>query len=102
MRIPKFQELEKDVEAHLRNEVLKLGGKAYKFVSPANRSVPDRIIIMPGGRVIFVEVKTTKGKLTKGQEREIKFLADMGCSVFTVYGKKEVDEIIRLIKNGRI
>lgn len=35
------------------------GGRALKFVSPGNRGVPDRIILMPGAKVYWVEVKTT-------------------------------------------
>ena len=39
--------LEKDIEEKLRNKVKKLGGKAYKFVSPGNAGVPDRLVILP-------------------------------------------------------
>ena len=45
---------EKDIERFLVNGVKKLGGVAYKFVSPGNAGVPDRLIVMPGGRVYFV------------------------------------------------
>ena len=48
---------EKDVEAYLRDQVKGKGGKAYKFVSPGNDGVPDRMICMPGERVFFVELK---------------------------------------------
>ena len=60
--------LEKDIERHLVAEVRKRGGEAYKFVSPAQRGVADRIVVMPG-RVWFVELKRPGGKLTPLQER---------------------------------
>ena len=46
--------LEKDIEKILVNEVKKLGGRAYKWVSPGNDGVPDRIVILPGMRPAFV------------------------------------------------
>ena len=48
---------ERDIEVLLRDGVKQLGGKAYKWVSPGNAGVPDRIVILPGGKVIFVELK---------------------------------------------
>ncbi|ECS0227396.1 VRR-NUC domain-containing protein, partial [Salmonella enterica] len=45
------------IEKHLVTEVKKAGGIAYKFVSPGRRSVPDRIVLLPGGRLVFVECK---------------------------------------------
>ena len=60
--------LEKDIEKKLGNEIKKLGGLYYKFVSPSLPGVPDRIVIMPGGRVIFVELKTETGRLAAIQK----------------------------------
>ena len=48
-------ERESIIEKHLVAEVKKAGGRAYKFVSPGRRSVPDRIVLLPGGRLVFVE-----------------------------------------------
>lgn len=45
-------------------EVRKLGGRAYKWVSPGNDGVPDRIAIFPGKAPVFVELKTDTGKLS--------------------------------------
>lgn len=49
--------LEKDVEAKLRRGVKALGCLCLKFVSPGYVGVPDRVILIPGGRLIFVELK---------------------------------------------
>ena len=48
---------EKDIEKYLRDRIREIGGKAYKFVSPGNNGVPDRLVCLPGGRVVFVELK---------------------------------------------
>ena len=52
------------------------GGLARKFVSPNQRGVPDRIVVWPGGRVHFVELKTRNGKLSKLQISEQKKLME--------------------------
>ncbi len=49
--------LEKDVEKHFKAIVEDAGGEFLKFVSPGHAGVPDRIVLLPGGRIIFVEFK---------------------------------------------
>lgn len=61
--------LEKTIEQALVKRVKSLGGIAYKFTSPANRSVPDRICLLPEGRLVFVECKRPGGKPTSNQLR---------------------------------
>ena len=77
---------EKDIERFLVNGVKKLGGVAYKFVSPGNAGVPDRLIVMPGGRVYFVELKTDAGYATVLQKRQMDRLLRLGCDVNLVRG----------------
>ena len=69
---------EKDVEKLLTEEVKHLGGRAYKWTSPGNAGVPDRIVIFPGRQPMFVELKTDKGTLSR--------LLDLGQEVQVVYG----------------
>lgn len=69
---------EKEIEKILVDEVRKLGGRAYKFVSPGNDGVPDRIVIFPDGRPIFTELKTDTGKLSALQSMQLKRLDDLG------------------------
>lgn len=52
---------ESKVEMILVRGIRKLGGWAYKWVSPGNDGVPDRIVILPGQRPIFVELKAERG-----------------------------------------
>ena len=53
--------LESEIEKKLVREIRKMGGMAYKFVSPGNTGVPDRIVILPGV-ITFVELKTETGR----------------------------------------
>ena len=82
--------LEKDIEKLFRDEIKKAGGKAYKFTSPGNDGVPDRIVMLPDGRIVFVELKTDTGKLSKLQELQCRQIADLGQPVRVLHGLAEV------------
>lgn len=73
--------LEKDVEAALVRRVKTLGGLCEKFTSPGRRSVPDRLVTLPGGQIVFVELKRPGGKPTEGQERDHAKRRELGCDV---------------------
>lgn len=73
--------LEKHIEAALVARVKALGGTAEKFTSPAKRSVPDRLITLPGGRIIFVEVKNVGKTPTLAQEADHARRRALGCDV---------------------
>lgn len=77
---------ERDIENILTTEVRRLGGRAFKWVSPGNDGVPDRIVIFPGKVLVFVELKTDTGKLSAVQSVQIKRLADLGQAVYVIYG----------------
>ena len=55
--------LESKIENKLEIEVKKRGGMALKFVSPGLAGVPDRIVLMPKGKVAFVELKAPGKKM---------------------------------------
>ena len=73
--------LEKDIENALVRKVKKLGGMCEKFTSPGRRSVPDRIITLPSGKIVFVEVKNTGKKPTELQLRDHERRRALGCDV---------------------
>jgi hypothetical protein len=75
---------EAQIEKKVCDYVKSKGGIAYKFVSPARRSVPDRMIILPNGILFFIEFKKPGGRLTSGQEREIKRLRDLEQRVYVI------------------
>ena len=94
--------LEKDIEAYLVRRVKDAGGRAYKFVSPAHRGVADRIVVLPGGRVWFVEVKKEGGRLSPLQRVFLDEIKGLGCSYEIVWSKEDVDAFIaRVSEPGR-
>lgn len=80
-------ERENLIEKHLVAEVKKAGGMAYKFVSPGRRSVPDRIVLLPGGRLVFVECKAPGKAPRADQLREHERLRALGFTVVVLAGK---------------
>lgn len=72
---------EKTIEEALVKRVKALGGMAEKFTSPSKRSVPDRIVTLPGGRIIFVELKAPGKKPTMRQELDHQRRRNLGCDV---------------------
>ena len=73
--------LEKQIEAALVRRVKELGGLCEKFVSPGRRSVPDRIVTLPGGRIVFIELKAPSKNPTELQERDHARRRALGCDV---------------------
>lgn len=90
--------LEKDVERLLVKGIKELGGVAYKFVSPGNSGVPDRVVVLPDGMVIFVELKTNTGRLSAIQTRQIVRLEQLGCEVRVLYGAEDVKDFLERLK----
>jgi hypothetical protein len=88
---------EKDVEKRLVFGIKALGGEAYKFASPSRRGVADRLVVMPGGRVFFVEVKTETGKLSPSQEFFRSEITNLGGNYACVHGAADVDRFLRWV-----
>ena len=88
---------ENQVESYLHKRVVAAGGMTYKWVSPNMVGVPDRIVIMPGGRVYFVEVKSMDGKLAPHQIRRLAELDALGVNVRALFGTEEVDKFVEKI-----
>ena len=84
--------LEKDIERHLVRRAIEHGGKAYKWVSPGHVGVADRIVMLPGGRVWFVELKTVKGRLSPLQKVFAADMRRMGMNYIVIRSKEEVDQ----------
>ncbi len=86
--------LEKDIEAYLVRKVRDAGGKAYKFVSPTNRGVADRLVVLPGGRVWFVEVKKLGGRLSPLQRIFLDEIKALGANYQLLWSKEDVDAFV--------
>ena len=86
--------LEREIEKILVAGVKKLGGRAYKWTSPGNDGVPDRIVILPGKSPVFVELKTESGRLSSLQHVQCKRLKELGQDVRVLYGEKAVRDFL--------
>lgn len=82
---------ESEVEKHLVKRVKERGGVPYKFVSPARKGVPDRLCALPGGAIIFCELKAPGQEPRPDQSREHQRLRDLGCKVLVLDSKQQVD-----------
>ena len=86
--------LEKEIEKYLREQVKLRGGVAFKFISPGNVGVPDRLVLFPNGKIIFIELKATGKKTSKIQDIQIKKIRDLGFDVYVIDSKEEVLDAI--------
>lgn len=86
--------LEKDIEKRLVREVKKLGGLCLKWVSPGNSGVPDRIVLMPSGKAIFVELKRPGGREGALQRYWKVTLEALGFGCYTIYDYTEMQETL--------
>jgi hypothetical protein len=86
---------EKALEQYLVKRAKANGWLTYKWVSPAQRGVPDRILIAANGRVVFVELKNPDGtgRLSPLQQHTITQLGNHGCDVRVAQSKEEVDAL---------
>lgn len=85
---------EKVIERHLAVAVKKLGGMAVKFVSPGLDGVPDRIILLPSGKIAFVELKATGKKLRALQEKRKRQLEALGFPVYVIDGLEQIRGVL--------
>ena len=90
------REIEKKLVASVRNA----GGLAPKFVSPGWDGVPDRIVLLPDGKIGFVELKSTGKKLRILQKRRKRQLEQLGFPVFTVDGVEQIGGVIDAIRTS--
>lgn len=77
---------ESELERILVDEVRKEGGRAYKWISPGNDGVPDRIVFFPNGEVYFVELKADSGRVSPQQKIQLRRLIGLGQKAMVVRG----------------
>lgn len=90
--------LEREIERHLVDTVRASGGRAYKWVSPGSVGVPDRLVILPGGRICAVECKAPGKTPTTHQARAIADLRGLGLNVLVVDNCEEIDRLFGATK----
>ena len=96
------RESEADIEAYLRDRVREvLHGRAYKWVSPGNNGAPDRMVCLPGGRVVFAELKAPGKQPRPEQAAKHRELRALGFLVEVLDSKAAVDAFIEDLRGAR-
>ena len=88
---------ERDIERKLVVETVRRRGVALKFVSPGCVGVPDRIVMLPDGKIGFVELKTPGKKPRTIQVRRIQQMRKMGFKVFVIDGVEQIGSVLDAI-----
>ena len=83
------------IEKHLVRKAQARGGVCLKFTSPGTAGVPDRIVILPGGKIGFAELKARGKKPRLVQRAVLRVLYRLGCRVAAVDNKKSAEGFIR-------
>ena len=88
---------EKLIEQKLRDIARQRGGLALKFTSPGFDGVPDRLLLFPGGRAAFAEIKTTGRKPRPLQISRKRQLESLGFKVFVIDRPEQIGGVIDAI-----
>lgn len=88
--------LEREIEAYLYRQVVELGGICLKLEG-GHRGKPDRLVLMPGGRLTFVELKAPTGRLSTHQEHFKVRLFELGFGWWVCSNKEQVDRLIQYL-----
>ncbi len=91
--------IEKNIEKKLVNEAKNEGGLAPKFVSPGWDGVPDRIVLLPYGKIGFVELKSPGKKMRPLQIRRKKQLERLGFKVWCVDSEEQIGGVLDEIRS---
>lgn len=89
---------ERDVERKLVNAVKAVGGICPKWISPGFDGMPDRIVILPGSKIAFVEVKAPGEKPRPLQLSRHQLLRRLGFKVFVLDNIEKIGGIIDEIR----
>ncbi|MDD3250954.1 MAG: VRR-NUC domain-containing protein [Lachnospiraceae bacterium] len=85
---------ESSIERKLVTETKKRGGLAAKFVSPGLDGVPDRLVLLPGARLAFVELKAPGKSMRPLQEKRARQLTALGFRVYCIDGKEQIGGVL--------
>ena len=90
---------ERKIEEKLRKTVRQKGGLCWKFISPGNAGVPDRIVLMPDGKMAFVELKAPGKKPRPLQLKRKRMLERLGFPVYVVDNIEQIGGILDEIQS---
>ena len=89
------------IEEKLTKAVKQNGGLCWKFTSPGTAGVPDRIILMPKGRIAFVEVKAPGEKPRPLQLSRHRLLRRLGFKVYVLDALEDIEKIISEVMTNK-
>ena len=90
--------LEKEIERKLVRTVQMMGGKAVKIACPGYDGMPDRMVLLKGGRMGFVEVKRPGEKPRPLQLSRHRMLRELGFKVYVLDSMEKIGGIIDEIR----
>lgn len=90
------------MERKLVERIHGLEGLALKFVSPSGSGYPDRIILMPGGRIYFAELKAPGEKLRPLQVQRKQQLEQLGFRVFVIDSFEALEVMLNEVRPTRL
>ena len=91
--------LEKYIEKKLIAAVKRIDGIAFKFTAPGINGVPDRLVLLPNGKIAFVEIKAPGRKMRPQQVRRKRQLEELGFSVYCLDGIEQIGGMIDEIQS---
>jgi hypothetical protein len=92
--------IEKQLESKLVAAVKAAGGIPPKFTSPGFDGMPDRLVLLPGGKTAFVEVKSPGCKPRPLQLSRHGMLRRLGFKVFVLDDVQQINDILEDTQNG--
>lgn len=95
--------IERDVESALTRAVRRAGGMCVKFLPDFVKGFPDRLVLLPGGRVVFVETKRPDGgRVDEIQKLRQAQLRKLGFDARIIHTREEVASFAREIDSDDI
>lgn len=91
---------EKTIESKLVKAVREIGGLAPKFVSPGLDGVPDRLVLLPGAKIAFIELKAQGKPLRPLQVRRKRQLEALGFSVYCIDSPEQIGGMLSEIQGA--
>lgn len=86
---------ESSIERYLVSRVKKKGGVCLKIQANFFNGIPDRLCLMPKGRMFFVELKAPDGAPSKLQIKRIQELKKLGYEAYVVDNKERINELTK-------
>ena len=92
--------LEKTIEHKLKSAVKSMGGIAFKFTAPGINGVPDRLVLLPYGKLAFIELKAPGKDMRPLQVRRKRQLEQLGFSVYCIDSAEQIGGVLDAIQTS--